>query len=286
MGLMNPTLKMFQTVNLGVKFFEIALSFREAILINGMLGSVESWYGLKEKEIEEFEEMDKILIRKILAAPSSSCIESLYLELGIVPIRILIKGRRICYLHYLANLEKDEMLHKFFLTQWKYPCKNDWTLQVRKDLEEFGINDDLEALKTKSQESFKRIVKIKMKETALDYLANLKETHSKMDNLTYTELKIQDYLKAEDISVQEARNLFQYRVRVANFKENFGQKFQNKGCPFCFVHLDTQSHATQCAAVKEIISMEGDYRKIFFGKIPSDIARTLLKISKLRENLI
>ena len=59
MGLVNQIMKMLQTVSFGVKFFEIALSFREAILINGMLGSVESWYGLKEKEIEEFEEMDK-----------------------------------------------------------------------------------------------------------------------------------------------------------------------------------------------------------------------------------
>ena len=125
-----------------------------------------------------------------------------------------------------------------------------------------------------------------MKENALEYLLKLKESHSKMDNLTYTDIKIQDYLKAEDISVQEARNLFKYSVKVANFKENFGEKFQNKGCPFCFVHLDTQSHATQCPVVKELISVEGDYRRIFSEEIPSDISRTLLKISKLRENLI
>ena len=81
-----------------------------------------------------------------------------------------------------------------------------------------------------------------------------------------------DYIKAEDISVQEVRILFRYRVKLANFKEN--QKIQNKGFPFCFVHLDNPSHATQCAAVKEIISVEGDYRKIFLGKILSDISKT------------
>ena len=97
------------------------------------------------------------------------------------------------------------------------------------------------------------------------FLLNLNETHSKMDKLTCKEMKIQDYLKAEDILVEEVRHLFRYRVKVANFKENFGQKFQNKGCPFCFVNLDTQSHATQCAAVKEIISVEGKY---FLKKTP------------------
>ena len=34
----------------------------------------------------------------------------------------------------------------------------------------------------------------------------------------------QDYLKAEDISVQEAIHLFRYRVKIANFKENSVQK--------------------------------------------------------------
>ena len=108
----------------------------------------------------------------------------MYFELGIILIRILIKGRRICYLHYLANLEKDEMLHKFFLTQWKYLCKNDWTWQFQKDLKEFGMKEDLEALKINLKNPL-----IKMKENALKYLLNLKETHSKMDNRTCTEMK-------------------------------------------------------------------------------------------------
>ena len=69
--------------------------------------------------------MDKNLIRNILDAPKGSCIESLYLELGLIPIGILIKARRINYYHYLVNLEKDEMLSKFFEAQMNYPWKDD-----------------------------------------------------------------------------------------------------------------------------------------------------------------
>ena len=286
MGQINAIMTMLQTVSFGEKYFEIALTLREAMLINGMLGSADVWYGLKQKEIENFEEIDKILLHKILDAPSSSCTESLYLELGIIPIRILLKDRRIMYLHYLANMKETEMLHTFFAAQWAYPCKNDWTTQVREDLKEFGMSEDLQYLKEKSVYQFKRIVKAKMKENALNYLFSLKEKHSKMDDLCYTELKLQKYLKSDRIPVREAKNLYRYRVKVANFKANFGERYQSKGCPFCFVHLDTQPHAMQCVNVKDLVNTEGDYRKIFGENIPSNISKTLLNISKMRENLI
>ena len=86
-GQMNTIMTVLKKVSFGIKYFEIAIALREAHLINGMLGSSEAWYGLKTKEIDELESVDKILLRKILEAPQSSCIESLYLELGVIPIK-------------------------------------------------------------------------------------------------------------------------------------------------------------------------------------------------------
>ena len=84
------------------------------------------------------------------------------------------------------------------------------------------------------------MLKIKTKEYTLDQLLKLKIKHTKMDNLMYTELKMQNYLKSDNISVQEAQNLFRFRVGVAQFKANFGDRYSNKACPLCSVHLDTQ----------------------------------------------
>ena len=104
-----------------------------------MLGSTDVWYGLQKQEIDDLKDVDKMLLRNILDAPSTSCVESLYLELGLIPIHIILKSRRIVYYHYLVNLNKEEMLFKFFKAQYKYPCKDDWTLQVTQDLKDFGI---------------------------------------------------------------------------------------------------------------------------------------------------
>ena len=64
----------------------------------------------EERNDDELEDVDKILLRNILDAPSTSCVESLYLELGLIPIHIILKSRRIVYYHYLVNLNNDEML--------------------------------------------------------------------------------------------------------------------------------------------------------------------------------
>ena len=85
------------------------------------------------------------------------------------------------------------MLYKFYETQWKHPVKDDWTSQVQKDMEDLDVDMSLEEIKLKSEYSFKKYIKIKMKEYTLEHLLSQKEEHSKMDNLHYVELRIQNY---------------------------------------------------------------------------------------------
>ena len=124
-----------------------------------------------------------------------------------------------------------------------------------------------------------------MKEYSLDYLTSIKERHTKMDNLIYPTLSSQNYLKDKDISVQAAKNLFKWRTRAAMFKMNYGDMYANTACPFCLVVPDSQSHSLECNVVKQKINIQGDYSDIFGEDIPSDISNTLLKISKLREEI-
>ena len=233
MGIVTEILDTLNTVSFGANYFQIATVLREARLINGMLTNCEVWYGLQKGEIDQLEEVDKLLLRRILKAPNSACIESLYLELGITPIRGIIKSRRINRLHYLANLNKEEMLYKFFLTQWMYPVRNDWVHQVREDLADFNLEVDLDQLTKMSKNVFKKMVKKKLKEYSLGYLTTIKEKHSKMDQLVYPKLKIQNYLKDRKISVQAAKSLFRWRTRSALFKTNFGSSYLNTACPYC-----------------------------------------------------
>ena len=126
--------------------------------------SAEIWYGLRNEEISDLENLDISLLRKIMGAPVSVAKEALYLELGCLPINCVIKARRINYLHYLATRHTDTMLYQFFITQWKYSSKLDWTRQVKEDLDDFGIEANLDWIKSRSKGWFKNLVEIYVKQ--------------------------------------------------------------------------------------------------------------------------
>ncbi len=112
-GLLSQILALLEEVSLGVFYFEIAILLRETMLINGILGNAyaEVWYGLTKANISELEDVDKMFLRRILNAHSKTPIESYYLELQCTPIRYMIMGRRIMFLHYIMGREEDDLVN-------------------------------------------------------------------------------------------------------------------------------------------------------------------------------
>ena len=119
------------------------------------------------------------------------------------------------------------MLYSFFITQWHTPSRGDWTEAVKKDLNDFNIPCSFDFIMGKSKEAFKRLVKVKAKELAIKNLKAKKETHSKLRNLAYDDLKMQNYLSCEETNICQKKLLFKYRTRIETFGENFvGEKGQ------------------------------------------------------------
>ena len=131
LGIISDIINILEKVTLGEHYFATALLLRESLFLNGILTNAEVWYGLKPTEIKELEDLDCILMRKILKTKSSTPKESLYLELGCVNIETTIKARRLNFLHYLVSRKKTEMLYQFFEAQWNYPVHNDWTVTIQ-----------------------------------------------------------------------------------------------------------------------------------------------------------
>ena len=152
-GIITQVLNLLDIVSFGKHYIEMALLLRESMFINGILFNAEIWYGLTKAEINEFEDLDRLLLRRIPKVLVSSPKESFHLELGIIPIGDIIKLRRLQYLHHLVTRDGTEMLSQFFHTQLTNPSKGDWTETVKGNLEEYGIAFDLELLKLKSKES-------------------------------------------------------------------------------------------------------------------------------------
>ena len=88
-------MNILEKVTLGKHYFTTAVLLRESLFLNGILTNSEIWYGLTKNEIKELENLDHILLRKILGTPFSTPIESMYLELGLLDIETIIMARRI-----------------------------------------------------------------------------------------------------------------------------------------------------------------------------------------------
>ena len=187
-------------------------------------------------------------------------------------------------MHYLISSEKTEMLYKFVVAQWENPSKQDWTEQVRDDLAELGIKDDIPSIESKSQYCFKKLVKTKIKEFTLDLLNVRKFRHTKMDNLVFTELKSQDYLVSEKFSVEQKRIIFLFRTRMADYSENYRGQGPQKPCQICKFHVDSQNHSVNCAATMQNVRTKGNYEEIFSSNISIETAMMLQQIVEYRFN--
>ena len=117
----------------GIFHFELAIMMRNAYLISSMLSCCEVWYNLSEWELRKLEQTDEMLLRKVLDCSYQITSEMLSLELGLFPVRFIIKLRRVIYLqHILKQKEKNTFLFQFYEAQCMEPKKNYWVSQVQK----------------------------------------------------------------------------------------------------------------------------------------------------------
>ena len=282
-GIISQILNLHETISFGPYLFEIATLLRESLLINGTLTNVEVWYNLTNADVKEFENLDKLLFRKLLEVPQTTPTEAYYLELGIIPVDIIIKARRLNYLHSILTRDKTGMLYTFFITQWTQPTKGDWTEQVKLDLAEFQIPCSFEYIQNKSKDSFKRLVKIKAKELALNKLLGKQGRHSKMEKLRYKDLKQQNYFLNEKLTPNEMRTVFRYRTRMELFGENFRGGKEQVICPLCRTHLDNQDLSFQCPTIRNELNISGEISDVYKEDINLQLIKDIARISAYRK---
>jgi hypothetical protein len=96
-GIVNRIMTILEGIPFGKFYFEVAVILRNSLLVSSMLCNSESWYNVTKPELDLLETVDVQLLRNILKAPKSTPKEMLYLELGCIPLRELIRKRRISF---------------------------------------------------------------------------------------------------------------------------------------------------------------------------------------------
>ena len=71
-GIVNEIISLLDEIPLGPHRVSAGLKLREAMFINGVLFNSETWYNVKNSELEKLSSVDEYLIRSILEAASKT----------------------------------------------------------------------------------------------------------------------------------------------------------------------------------------------------------------------
>ena len=193
-GIAKNILNMLEGIYFGKYHYEAAIILRNSLLVSSVIFNCEAWYNITSAEMTLLESVDIMMLRGILKAPRSTPKEMLYLELGVMPLQYIVRKRRLIFLYYILQQEKEPILSKVFHAQLVNPTKNDWITTIKKDLKQIKVNMEFNEIKEMKKDDFINLIKRKVEANALQDLENIKSKHSKVKMIKHPILKLQNYL--------------------------------------------------------------------------------------------
>ena len=247
-GIANEITMILNSLYLGSHHFKVAMILRRAMMLSVVLFNAETWHRLTKENIKKLESIDLMLLRKLFKTPTSTPKTALYLETGCVPIRYVIKGKRIMYLHHILTREENALIKQVFRAQEAYQGKGDWYQVVREDLDALGlVNISFDEISLKSKESLRKLINERINEVALKYLKEESQSLSKVGNMSYSKLEMQSYLTG-NMPNRLKQLAFRWRTKMIQVGWNYGKK---ESCPICLQVNDTQNHLIECTFLND-----------------------------------
>ena len=242
-------------VDMGRRRVEVGLLLRKAILVNSLIFTSETWSGVKEASLRRLEQLDEALHRSLISSHSKVSVEFLYMECGSLKLRHILSMNRIMYHYHLLTLDKDETIRKIYEKQKQDPTKNDWFQLLKKDFLFIEKEIDENEIKSYSKNQYKLLIKGLIQKAAFKYFLKEKERHSKMNELSYSELRIQPYLIDNRFTKEERDLMVSLRSRCYDSKNNFKKLYKNDTyCRYGCQSIENQIHfLTQCIPLSDQI---------------------------------
>ena len=182
---------------------------------------------------------------------------------------------------------------KFYHTQKKCPVKGDWVTQINQDKSDLGIDLEDEEARNMSKYSFKKLIKEKTRNSVYIYLKRLKDTHSKMDNISIEPtMRCKEYLMDKRLSCKEVQLMYNLKCRMYLLRNNFRNKYNNNiKCDLCKIEDDTTEHLYTCVVLKNSVPELKNNKSAKYEDISGTTeeivrsAKLLSKVTQERESL-
>ena len=234
-GLITQISSILSSITLGNFHFDIAMVLRESQFVNSIMTNSEIWHNVYLKHTQSLEQMDHELFRKIFNAHSKTPCETFFYETGKYPLRFIWAKRRLMYLWQILRRGEDELVSKVYKTQKLTHTRGDWYQIVKDDKVKYGIVESDEEISEMSQTKFKKMIENKLHESALKYLRDLANKHSKSTLISEEKFGKKAYLKDRRFSKEDCQLLFALKTKMIDCKSNFSHLYDedDMSCRIC-----------------------------------------------------
>ena len=259
-GSVNKIMNIVTERPFGKHLYRAVALLREGLLLGTMLNNAETWTNLTEKQIKKLESVDIMLQRRLVSNKDNPSKAFMALELGFVPIKFVIMGKRLAFLHYILKQPSDSLVRQVYEEMKIDSKKGDFCNQVNRDMELLEIKTTEIEIKEKSKMVWKKHVKQKTKEAALKELIQENENKRTKD-MTYEELELQNYLKLNK-NKELSKVIFAVRARTFDIKTWRQWKYADNLCVGCEKAEESMNHFMQCVSLGNEVK-EHDWENIF-----------------------
>ena len=207
-GILADIRAILEEIPLGNRRLETGLLLREAWFINGTMYNSEVWGSFTKADLNSLEILDRKILKLILGSHCKSQSEMLFLETAALPLSYILSIRRLGYLQTLLRRDEKEITKRIFRTQMKNPISGDWALLFQQDINKCEIEMDENKISQMDAQSFKNMVKSKVRKIAFSELSIIQQKHTKVQNIHYSGLSApQEYLMSTTFT-NKKRQLF------------------------------------------------------------------------------
>ena len=196
------------------------------------------------------------------------------------------------YLWTILRRPSNEMLGKVYRVQNIVKTPGDWSIKVKEDLLEYGIDLADKDIKDLSHYKYRKLVNKNVEKAAHKYLSMKAAKHSKSQDINKSEKMKEKYLDDKRFTLSEAQLLFQLRTRMISVKMNFSSIWKDDvSCRLCkdTVMIESQAHLLTCNEILKHVDVPNNIKhEDLFKNTDKQLAamKVFKKIIRQREILM
>ena len=186
--------------------------------------------------------------------------------------------KRLTFFHYILSQKTDSMIKQVYCALKSESRRGDFHEQVVQDKKDTDITMNENEITNHTQNQWKNIVKLKVKNLAFKNLIEENSTKEKTKNIVFKELKMSEYLR-QNQSSQISKIIFSIRSQTFDIKVWQEWKYTDNACVVCKLSEETMEHFMICQAY-ESCPQEFNWKNILDNHPEQQVA--IVKVARKR----